>query len=99
MNTATQVEIHSLVICSERFHIATIRVLNLVVYKISWISWYASDPQKFHKTILETHIDSTMKIIPTKFNTLANKPTTKILPTKFNTCMVASYILVKLAGS
>ena len=34
----------------------TIRVLNFVVYKISWILWYASDPQKFYKTILETHI-------------------------------------------
>ena len=34
----------------------TIRVLNFV-YKISWILWYASDPQKLiHKTILETHV-------------------------------------------
>ena len=39
------------------------RVLNFMVYKISWISLYASDSWKFHKTILETHVDSTMKII------------------------------------
>ena len=72
----------------------TVHVLNFMVYKILWILWYASDPRKFHKTILETiletHIDLTTKIIPMKFNTSTNKPfcqTTKILPTKFNMCM------------
>ena len=45
----------------------TLRVLNFVVYKISWISWYASDPRKFHKTILETHVAPPAY---TKFNTL-----------------------------
>ena len=52
-----------------------------------------------HKTILGAHVDSTTKIISTKFNTLTNKSfcqTMKILPTKFNTrtviCMyVAMY--------
>ena len=45
----------------------TVRILNFVVYEISWISWYASDPQKFHKTILETHVASSAY---TKFSIL-----------------------------
>ena len=71
----------------------TFHILNFMVYKISW---YVSDPQKFHKTILETHIDSTTKIIPTKFN---NKPfcqTMKILLMKFNTRMVHYYFKFKM---
>ena len=45
----------------------TVRILNFVVYEISWISWYASDPRKFHRTIVETHVAPSAY---TKFNTL-----------------------------
>ena len=40
-------------VCILDQHITTVRILNFMVYKISWISWYASDLRKFHKTILE----------------------------------------------
>ena len=47
---------------------STVRILNFMVYKILWISWYASDARKFHKTILETHVAPPAYM---KFNTLA----------------------------